>query len=133
MNLIAGTTELVIMRCWCGVQHAVPESLRKEQIRKHDDGKVPMGIYCPLGHSHVPSGKSEADLLREKLDRQIARSDQMQSQLRDTEASLSATKGVVTRIKKRVGHGVCPCCQRNFKNLRRHMKTKHPKFVAPSE
>jgi hypothetical protein len=23
---------------------------------------------------------------------------------------------------------VCPCCQRSFQNLSRHMKTKHPEY-----
>jgi hypothetical protein len=26
---------------------------------------------------------------------------------------------------------VCPCCNRSFQNLRRHMATKHPEFNAP--
>lgn len=130
MNLTASATKLIILRCWCGVQHAVPESLRNEQKRQHDAGENPRGIYCPLGHSHVPAGKSECDQLKERLARQIARHDQTQSRLRDTQASLSATRGVVTRFKNRVGHGVCPCCQRNFKNLRRHIETKHPAFAV---
>lgn len=127
-SLIASTTDLVIVRCWCGVQHAVPETLRQEQLREFNDGRKPIGIYCPLGHSHVPVGQTECDRLQRELDAKVARTDQLRASLRDTQASLSATKGVVTRIKKRVGHGVCPCCQRNFANLRRHMEKKHPAY-----
>jgi hypothetical protein len=28
----------------------------------------------------------------------------------------------------RIGNGVCPCCNRSFTNLRRHMTTKHPEY-----
>jgi hypothetical protein len=45
--------------------------------------------------------------------------------------SHAATKGHVTRKKRqleRVASGVCPCCNRSFVNLRRHMKTQHPEF-----
>ncbi len=127
-DLVAERTELVILSCWCGIQHAVPKSLRTEQMRAHNNGESPRGIYCPLGHSHVPVGKSECERLHKSLHAEVARTDQLRASLRDTEASLSATKGVVTRMKNRVRHGVCPCCKRQFKNLERHMSTKHPGF-----
>lgn len=41
---------------------------------------------------------------------------------------LEVRKGLLTRMKNRVGNGVCPCCNRHFKNLQGHMKTKHPEF-----
>lgn len=44
---------------------------------------------------------------------------------------LSAARGQVTRIKNRVGNGVCPCCNRSFGNLHRHMQTKHPGWKKP--
>lgn len=46
---------------------------------------------------------------------------------------LSAQRGVTTRIKNRVKHGVCPCCQRTFRQLAAHMKSKHPDFVSTTE
>ena len=30
------------------------------------------------------------------------------------------------RIEKRIHAGVCPCCNRSFPNLQRHMAAKHP-------
>ena len=45
-----------------------------------------------------------------------------------TKSSLAAQKGVNTRLKNRVKNGVCPCCNRYFKNLHAHMKNKHPGF-----
>lgn len=34
------------------------------------------------------------------------------------------------RKLKRIHNGVCPCCNRSFVNLQRHMKTKHPEVVS---
>jgi hypothetical protein len=50
------------------------------------------------------------------------------------ERSASAYKGQATRIRNRVGAGVCPCCTRTFANLARHMAGQHPDFreQAPS-
>lgn len=36
-------------------------------------------------------------------------------------------------IKKRVGNGVCPCCNRTFENLSRHMSCKHPEYKTESK
>ena len=55
------TGVLVVMRCWCGIQHAVPNSMRNEQIRQHNGPGTTMSIFCPLGHKHFPSGVSPAD------------------------------------------------------------------------
>jgi hypothetical protein len=48
----------------------------------------------------------------------------------DTERRLSAQKGATTRAKKRHAAAVCPCCNRSFVQLRRHMENKHPGYVA---
>ncbi|WP_165394478.1 helix-turn-helix domain-containing protein [Pseudoxanthomonas winnipegensis] len=34
-------------------------------------------------------------------------------------------------MRQRVMNGVCPCCNRTFENLRRHMHDKHPEFGQP--
>ena len=68
------------------------------------------------------------------LSRRIAERDDEICRQRDlrqaTERQLSATRGVVTRIKNRVGHGVCPCCNRSFGNVARHMADQHPNWAA---
>ncbi|HYC31767.1 MAG TPA: hypothetical protein VEB59_05720, partial [Gemmatimonadales bacterium] len=75
--------------------------------------------------------------LEEKLARETHAREQETARLRDTirevseqrdqtAASLRSTKGVVTKIKRRVAGGVCPCCNRTFSDLARHMSGKHP-------
>jgi hypothetical protein len=95
-------------------------------------------FFCSYGHAQIfCQGETEEQKLRRERDRlaqRIAEKDDeinRQRALREgTERQLSATRGVVTRIKNRVGHGVCACCNRTFGNLARHMATKHPSFSA---
>lgn len=49
--------------------------------------------------------------------------------LREQQArnAVEAEAAKARRKLKRVQNGVCPCCNRSFWNLERHMKSKHPK------
>lgn len=96
-------------------------------------------FYCPAGHRQCFGGKSDAE--REKALREKAEAnarwyaDQMasaQASERRIVNRLNATRGVVTRMKRRSAHGVCPCCNRSFANVARHMKGKHPLYVEAS-
>lgn len=120
--------ELTVTTCWCGTRHAVPAELYDYQRRQHQDGKSVTGICCPLGHSHVPAGKSEAAKLREQLEQEQDRRAQIAAERDQAEASARAYKGAATRARKRAGAGVCPCCNRTVKQLAAHMKAKHPEF-----
>lgn len=93
-------------------------------------------FYCAFGHGQIftKSETEEQKLRRENqrlVQRMAEKDDEItrQREIREaTERQLSAQRGVVTRIKNRVGHGVCPCCSRSFENLHRHMKSKHPAY-----
>ena len=123
------TGTLTITSCWCGIHLAVPSDLYDEARRTEE-----RAIYCPLGHRFV-FGNSTEEQLRESrreeamLRRRLKAKDDL---LRHEEASHRATRGHVTRKKKqleRVSNGVCPCCNRSFVNLARHMESKHPTYV----
>lgn len=119
--------ELTVEECiTCGVVHAIPTELR---TRYHKHG----GFWvCPNGHSQgwnkknstSEAEKREAEIAR--LSSQIAYKDE---QIASERRRVSAAKGEVTKIKKRVGNGVCPCCNRSFQNLHRHISNQHPEFV----
>lgn len=123
----AGETTLEVEVCGvCGVLFAVPERLREHCLETGDN------FFCPNGHSLVFNDyenkklKRENERLKDRLAAARARADQ-------TEASLRATKGVVTKQRKKlekVVAGVCPVdgCKRHFKDLRRHIATKHPDY-----
>ena len=99
--------------------------------RRRDDHKT---FYCPTGHPNVWRQQSEAERLRRDLRREREALARKTASLDQTEASLRATKGVVTKQRKkldRVQNGVCPCCNRTFVNLARHMAAKHPGHKRP--
>lgn len=119
----AGYTTLEVDVCkTCGIMFALPEEML-DRARTHPD----IWWHCPNGHQwHFPV-RTEAQKLKDVKDslaRERARHEQ-------TTASLRATRGVVTKQKnrlRRVAKGVCPCCNRHFKDVRRHMETKHPEY-----
>ncbi len=55
------------------------------------------------------------------------------------EALEATTKAVETLIdvrvaaeRERIVSGVCPCCNRTFQNLARHIAGQHPDFAEPA-
>ena len=130
----AQADELVVLRCWCGIAHAVPSTLRNEQLRQHHDGtgRV-MSIFCPLGHEHAPGSTPKHKELEQQLQRERAKHDQTKAALESAKRSRNAVKAAHTRTKNRVAKGVCPCCNRTFQNLHRHMVSQHPDYVSSDD
>lgn len=96
-------------------------------------------FYCPNGHE-LSYRETELDRAKQKIaqqELQIER-ERRNAQFHKNEAdrarrSTSAIRGHLTRQKKRIANGVCPCCKRTFHALARHMKTKHPDFFGEHE
>jgi len=116
----------------CGVVFTVPES-------KRDHARAEGGYFsCPNGHSQGWSKeRSESEQTRRERDRlkqKLAEKDDEIRQERErkeaAERQVAAARGQVTRLKNRASKGVCPCCNRSFENLHRHMTSKHPAFAA---
>lgn len=114
--------------CACGVVFAMAEEFYDECQRAKRD----KSFYCPNGHSQFYTGKSDAQIIKELKSRVEAEQDNAKF-WREQEAAaqrrVNAARGQITKIKKRVGNGVCPCCNRQFVQLERHMKSQHPDFV----
>jgi hypothetical protein len=114
----------------CGGVYAIGERYRQHQ---YECGKSWHCPYCETGWGY--SGNGEIDALKrekQRLENQLSstRSDRdyHRKEAEHFRKSRDAVKGVVTKIKKRVGRGVCPCCNRTFQDLQRHMLTNHPKY-----
>lgn len=105
--------------CTCGVIFAIPSSMQN-QLRGNG-GK----FFCPNGHCQSYS-KTEADRLREKLDEQTKAATRMADRAYKAEAAEQKALNDIARLKKRASAGMCPCCNRTFQQLARHMKMKHP-------
>jgi hypothetical protein len=124
---------LVVNKCWCGIRHAVPQELDDLQARQHADGNQVTAIFCPLGHEYIPAGKGKASQLERELEFERNARAAITARADQAEASARAHKGHATRLRKRASAGTCPCCNRTFQQLARHMKTQHPEFPARGE
>lgn len=102
----------------CGIPFAIPTDYRNRLKEKHTT------FYCPNGHSQFYSGKTEAEQLRDKMkekDNQLAQATTTKIQL---ESQLNDAKKKIVNVAK----GKCPCCDKSFKVLSKHLANKHPEF-----
>lgn len=120
--------------CNCGMAFAVSNDFYE---RRRNDHNI---FYCPAGHPQHYTGKSEAEKLRDEIRYRDGRIADLQAsrfalhdQLIRQKNITRSEKAAKTRIKNRVSHGICPCCNRTFKQLANHMKSKHPDFVGNIE
>lgn len=134
--MITVTTQLEVETCIsCGVAFGVPPDWKSQ---RRQDKRT---FYCPNGHPMVYTKNpkdTEIATLKAKLD-MVEREKRWAESDRDgyrkdrdrLKHKLAATKGVLTRTKRRVGNGTCPCCGIGFPNLREHMNEQHPEYKAP--
>ncbi len=101
----------------CGIEFAFAEARWQRMKELHEY------FYCPNGHQQGYQDKTEADKLREQLLSEQKRT-RIAAQERD------AARAERDRLQRRVKRGVCPCCNRSFTALSRHMATKHPNYPA---
>lgn len=126
---ITAAIELVTETCYsCGVLFA----MAKDYVQKRRDDHF--SFYCPNGHSQAYTGETarqKAERLETELERQRRYNAEDREwfgeRLESTRRRLSATRGVVTRLRKRAVAGACPFgCRRHFANLQRHVARQHP-------
>lgn len=115
----------------CGVSYAIADAYERRRRADHAN------FWCPNGHAQHYPQKNEAEKQREraeKLERRLANRDEDLRSERASHAStrgrLTATKGQLTKTRKRIANGVCPCCNRSFANVERHMAGQHPEYKA---
>lgn len=123
----AQSVKLEIFDCiTCAVAFAIPETMAAS-LRRNSGF-----FYCPNGHSQG-WGESEADRLRKELEAKAKALTESKCTLAKIQETLirvgeekSKLDAELRRHKTRTKNGICPCCNRTFANLARHMKTKHP-------
>lgn len=123
MTTMTYTEKLEMVTCWCGMAHAIPEALYKHMVHKRDNNQTQPDVYCPMGHTWIVSGESKLDRTR----RELANTEES---LRIERAAHTATKGALTKARKRADRGVCQHCHRSFVNVAKHVATKHPGVEA---
>ncbi len=114
----------------CGVWYTVPEIVYEHQRK--------MGGFhtCPSGHSwgwKQGQGEDAFDALRRERDQAVQEKARLEDEARaawetanEQVAQRSKIERELKRVRQRITHGVCPCCNRSFANVQRHMKSKHP-------
>lgn len=119
----------------CYINYAIPKAMHEKAFREKDR----QSVYCPNGHGWHFTGEREVDIERRK--RQLL--EQQNAQLAEEARDALRVKNIATEMlkrsqrelkqhKTRAAAGLCPCCNRSFVNMQRHMKTKHPDFnVVP--
>lgn len=121
----------------CGATFGVPSIYYRRWQEGAEPGKVVHCCCCGMQWtcSETDKTKLERQLAAERAqhDQTRASRDEWRRMERERARQLSATKGVVTRTKRRISHGVCPCCTRTFQNLREHMRNQHPTYQATSD
>lgn len=121
------------IKCHCLIP--MPESTYNDFLQSHAN------FHCYWGHpQHFTEDQGISGRLaavERERDRLKQNTAYLQDSLRDAkdraernQRSANAYKGVATKLKKRAVAGVCPCCNRHFRELERHMASKHPAYTA---
>jgi len=117
------TVDLTTIQCGqCGGIYAIVERFRK---RLKEEGGY---WHCPYCQTAWGYGESENDYLKKDRDVLANRCSYLSDQLSCEKRSGIALRGHLTRVKKRIVAGLCPCCKRHFMNLERHVQMKHPAY-----
>lgn len=127
-------TSLTVVSCpSCHMTYAIPSSFQASAHKHSGTGPDAWSVCCPLGHQWHYTGPTTEEKLRDQLKRARDRAAQQASRAEQAEASARAQKAAKTRIKnqrdrerQRIGRGACPCCNRHFADVERHMANKHP-------
>jgi len=107
----------------CGGVTGIPHALSEAWMRT--SGKL---IHCAHCGHKWHCGKTEVDKAKERAEFWEKRARDEESRRAQAERQRAAARGQVTKIRKRIGRGACPCCNRFFANVSRHMAAKHPDY-----
>ena len=120
-------TDFDVIECYsCHVQFAITTAMNAQRLQDKTS------FWCPNGHGQAYTGKTDKQLLREAKEREAAEAQRAAEERRRAEraeAALKKARDEANRLKKRSEAGVCPCCNRSFVQMSRHMATKHPDYV----
>lgn len=135
----AGHADLTGMVCpTCGIVYAIPTTMVESAYAK---GNRKIVWHCPNGHELGYNGESKEAKAKRTAEREAEyaknRAARLAADLEQTRAHLHGQKSLATRMKnernvarERAAAALCPCCNRSFKQLRRHMASKHPNYEA---
>ena len=124
--LLGGTQHVVIECGGCGVMHTVPQTKYDSCYREGGFWHCPNG--CSRGWQHG-ADKQKIDNLRRERDRLKQDTARLHDEIAAEKQRVADAERKAAQVKRRALAGVCPCCNRTFTNMQRHMKSKHPNVV----
>jgi hypothetical protein len=137
-NVIGGSVTMVEETCCSCFMHFAMDRVYFDKLQ--EDGRE---FYCPQGHRQWYSESKIRKLQRERDEatkraetaaKRLAWAEKglvnAYGQLEDVKKEKAAIKGQLTKTRKRISQGVCPCCHRQIVDMQRHMSSKHPEFQA---
>ena len=127
---LAFNVKLESMSCGeCGGSYALSA---KYIAQRRQNGGYWNCPYCKCswgyGESEVDRLKKEVSEKENQINREQIRTRTAREDAQHQKNKLRAEKGAKTKLKKRIAAGVCPCCNRTFKQLANHMKNQHPEY-----
>lgn len=106
----------------CFITFAIPMQMERARREDHES------FLCPNGHS-LSWGSEGPEAKATRLRLEAEREAENQRTMRHVaEHEATQAQKAVRRLRRRAAGGACPCCNRTFIKLSRHMKTKHPTF-----
>lgn len=132
MALVSSSPEVQVINpttCGvCGLAFGLEATFMAARKRDHRN------FYCPNGHHIAWSDKTTEQQRIEQLERDVESQrrsrEWAEQQAKGANIAAGIAKGKLRRVIARVHAGVCPHCNRTFKQLAQHMKAKHPKAKA---
>lgn len=114
----------VQIRCGeCDIVFAVPQKWL-------DDRKADHQVWhCPNGHKRVFAAESETERLQRQLEWERGRSARLYAAYETAGRRAAAHKGQLTKLRRKIAKGQCPCCRQTFRDLAKHMTSEHPEYA----
>ena len=136
LHMISVDVTLTEINCGCcGGTYAINERYRQQKQEEGGSWNCP---YCNVRWGFA--NNSENARLKRELEQERKRKEWAQQEARNaneraatSERRRAAQKASTTRLRNRARAGLCPCCNRHFKQLEAHMKTKHPGFSPEAD
>lgn len=112
----------------CHIRFGLQKDFMEERQRDGHHFHCPNGCRLSWSENDATRAKKESDRLRILNASLMQDVERARSARKVAERQASAARGLLTKAKNRINKGICPCCNRYFRELHRHMQDKHPEW-----
>lgn len=113
-NLTSFSIDATMIVCGkCGIPFSVPTNYYNKLNESHEIW------HCPNGHERHFTNETKEEQLQRELQK-------TKNELLNKTTANIQLDNQLTKIKKDISKGKCPCCDKVYKHLANHMARKHP-------